>query len=202
MCVIISFRSQSVMQIDTKEEKYMEDITITRKKEIETVVRGILGNVGSIETPEVDIVSLVEKDNFEVETKDMDIDTTGLLFVNEDGERLIVVNTSFKNPDKEDDVVFKKSRFITAHEYGHFILHKDLCAHRDTYHRTEEKEIEADYFARSLLMPLHTFRVYYNFLKELSNEDSYVVETLCRIFKVTKNKVQKRVGDLSVLTDM
>lgn len=46
-----------------------------------------------------------------------------------------MVNKVFDNPDNEEDVVFKKSRFITAHEYGHYILHKSseqtLYAHRD-----------------------------------------------------------------------
>lgn len=119
-------------------------------------------------------------------------------------ERIIMVNTKFKNPDNEEDVVFKKSRFITAHEYGHFILHKEdghpIYAHRDTDHREDDIELEADYFARSLLMPLDNFKMYYNAINEIGNGDEvFTVTVLSRLFKVTKNKVKKRVEDITIL---
>lgn len=58
----------------------------------------------------------------------------------------------------------EKSRFITAYEYEHYVLHKkqdkDFYAHRDRDIRDSPKELEADYFARSILMPEKFFRVY------------------------------------------
>ena len=95
----------------------MQNIEKEKMLEIEKTVSKLLADVNFEKSPYVDIVSLVKKDNFEVETEEMDIETTGCLLVNDDGKnkkRLILVNTTFKNPDNESDVVFKKSRFITA----------------------------------------------------------------------------------------
>lgn len=157
-------------------------------------------------SPYVDIVSMVKKEAFEVKTSEMDIETTGCLLVDNSGnsnERIIIVNTKFRNPDNEKDVVFKKSRFITAHEYGHFKLHsKDgqkIYAHRDTYHRTEPIELEADYFARSILMPLTQFKLYYEIVKEIAeNDEKFQLNILSKLFGVTRNKVKMRMEDLSI----
>lgn len=178
-----------------------------RMLEIETEVKSLLKDIDFKESPYVDIVSLVKKDEFKVEPKDMDIDTTGYLLVNDDKnnkERIIAVNTRFRNPDNEEDVVFKKSRFITAHEYGHFILHKQagqpIYAHRDTEHREDKIELEADYFARSVLMPFDQFRLYREVLNKINKGDElFTVTVLSKLFKVTKNKVKKRMEDLAVL---
>ena len=175
--------------------------------EIEDIVSKLLSDINFEKSPYVDIVSLVKKNKFEVSTELMDIDTTGYLVVNDDKEnfeRNITVNTIFKNPDNELDVVFKKSRFITAHEYGHFILHKKsghpFYAHRDTDHRTEPMELEADYFARAILMPLKQFKLYNTVLDDLSNGDiDFINSTLSELFKVTRNKVKKRKEDILVL---
>lgn len=190
-----------------KKDKRMSDIKRERMVEIEKLTSDLLKDLDFTDSPYVDIVSLVKKDKFKVEPVAMDWETTGCLLVNDDTdktERLITVNTVFKNPEKEPDVVFKKSRFITAHEYGHFILHKKvgapIYAHRDTDHRTDIKELEADYFARSVLMPIKQFKIFYHVLNEMGGEDeTFTIETLSRLFKVTRNKVKKRIGDLAVL---
>ena len=185
-----------------KKDKRMSDIKRERMVEIEKLTSDLLKDLDFTDSPYVDIVSLVKKDKFKVEPVAMDWETTGCLLVNDDTdktERLITVN-----PEKEPDVVFKKSRFITAHEYGHFILHKKvgapIYAHRDTDHRTDIKELEADYFARSVLMPIKQFKIFYHVLNEMGGEDeTFTIETLSRLFKVTRNKVKKRIGDLAVL---
>lgn len=190
-----------------KGDDKMLNIEKSRMLEIEDIVSKILSGINFSNSPYVDIVSLVEKDGFDVETSEMDIETTGCLLVSDEPKnrkRLILVNTNFKNPKNEPDVVFKKSRFITAHEYGHFILHKEdgqpIYAHRDTYHRTEPIELEADYFARSVLMPLDQFKSYYKILNRLGeNDEKFTIEMLSKLFKVTRNKVQKRVEDLLIL---
>lgn len=183
-----------------------KDISKERMREIEDITSKILKNTNLAETPYVDIVPLVKKEGFTVIPSEMPLSTTGCLFVNEGApigqkKRTIMVNTKFKNPDKENDVVFKKSRFITAHEYGHFKLHQkegeSMYAHRDTDHRTEPQELEADYFARSILMPYKQFKLYYEVLKDFGNDDNmFTIEMLSKLFKVTKNKVQKRVEDI------
>ena len=200
---IIEFKNVSVQ----KGDHTMDKLNKQRMEEIEKKTSELLKGIDFENSPYVDIVSLVEKNNFEVKPTEMDIETTGCLLVNEDdkdSQRLILVNTVFKNPDHESDVVFKKSRFITAHEYGHFILHRKpgqpIYAHRDTYHRTDLIELEADYFARSILMPLEQFKVFYEILMEMGNNDKkFTVELLSKVFKVTKNKVEKRMEDLLIL---
>ena len=199
---IIEFKT-----LTTQREQIFMPITKERMLEIENTTSLLLKDVNFDDSPSVDIVSIVKKDGFEVKPQSMEIDTTGLLLVNDDNphnNRIIYVNTKFKNPDDENDVVFKKSRFITAHEYGHFILHREegvpIYAHRDTYHRTEPIEVEADYFARSILMPLNPFKAYYTVAKTIcKNDEDFIVEVLSSFFKVTRNKVRKRMEDLLVL---
>ena len=200
---IIKFHNISIYKGDDK----MLNIEKSRMIQIEEIVSNLLSGISFEKSPYVDIVSLVEKDGFEVEPSEMDIETTGCLLVSDDiknRKRLILVNTIFKNPENESDVIFKKSRFITAHEYGHFILHKEegqpIYAHRDTYHRTEPIELEADYFARSILMPLEQFKSYYEIASQLSNNDEkFTINLMSKLFKVTRNKAKKRVEDLLVL---
>lgn len=206
-------------------------LTKERKIQIENIVKNIISDYDFSESQTVDIVSLVKKDDFLVQSADLPLKTTGYLAVNdsapidENGEfhRLIVVNKRFKNPDNEDNVVFKKSRFITAHEYGHFKLHKPedqpLYAHRDSDRRDDPQEQEADYFARSILMPADNFLECNKIIDKLlanikllkmrnndliQNEDlsSYKVELLSRMFKVTKDKVKRRLEDIDVLSSI
>lgn len=184
-------------------------ITKERMREIEQITTNILSehNVDLSKSPYIDIVSIVKQDGFKVEPKFMPIDTTGCILINDslqDKERTIIVNKIFKNPDNEDDVIFKKSRFITAHEYGHYILHKDsgnlFYAHRDSDNRNSKEEIEADYFSSALLMPADRFISSYNILKHFGdNDNNFVIYSLSTLFKVTKNKINKRIDDLNVL---
>lgn len=201
---IISFQRA---QMEKGGEK-MSPISKERMFEIEKTVNDILADTDYEKNPCIDIVSLVKKDGFTVKTKEMDLETTGCILVDDNAEewkRIIMVNTTFKNPEGEEDVIFKKSRFITAHEFGHFILHREkgqpIYAHRDTYHRTEPTEVEADYFARAILMPLQSFEVYNRVLNKIGNDDSeFTVGMLSKIYKVTANKVRMRLEDISALS--
>lgn len=204
MSNIISFQRT---QMRKRGEK-MLSISKEKMFEIEKTVNDILADTDHEKNPCIDIVSLVKKDGFTVKTKEMDLETTGCILVDDNAEewkRIIMVNTTFKNPEGEEDVIFKKSRFITAHEFGHFILHREkgqpIYAHRDTYHRTEPTEVEADYFARAILMPLQSFEVYNRVLNKIGNNDSeFTVGMLSKIFKVTANKVRMRLEDISALS--
>lgn len=185
-----------------------EDIKKETMIKIEDLTQKLLIDTDFNKSPYVDVVSLVKKDGFIVKTQTMDIDTTGCIFVNDDDkikERVIIVNTIFDNPDNETDVIFKKSRFITAHEYGHFMLHKKkgkpIYAHRDSRERTIPEELEADYFARSILMPIKQFKLYCKVLNEIGTSDEkFNIEVLSQLFKVTKNKVKKRMEDILTLS--
>lgn len=195
------------------------DISREKKIEIEKKVEQILDKSNYKKTDIIDIVSFVKDNGFVVQKADLPINTTGYLVVNDDDpidetsntHRLIVVNNEFKNPDNEKDVRQKKSRFITAHEYGHFILHKrdnKMYAHRDSDKRKTPEELEADYFARSILMPAKPFLSLSHCLDILienpNNTDihSKKVEFLSSYFNVTRNKVIKRLGDIEVLNSI
>ncbi len=194
----------------------MKDITLNRKNEIEEIVTKILLDYDFSKEPSVDIVTIVRKDGFLVQKADIPMDVTGYLAVNDNEpvdemgqyNRLIVVNTKFKNPDNEESVVLKKSRFIAAHEYGHFILHKKeqkLYAHRDDDKRENPEELEADYFARSILMPMERFKKCNKVIDEIlsifghEKAEKLRVEILSMVFEVTRDKVKKRLGDISEL---
>lgn len=197
---IITFKRKNCYVGD---DYYMEYIGKDRMWDIENKVKDIIKDIDFKVNPCIDITKLVKSDNFTVTPTLMDEETTGVLYVNGDN-RMILVNKVFKNPDNEEDVVFKKSRFITAHEYGHYILHKEkgkpIYAHRDTYHRTELIELEADYFARSILMPLDIFKKYYDILNNIGGNDrGFTTMVLSKIFNVTRNKVNKRMEDLLTL---
>jgi Zn-dependent peptidase ImmA (M78 family) len=195
-------------------EQKMKDIRTERKKEIEKIVTDLLSAYDFSKEPYVDIVTIVKNDGFLVQSATMPIDITGYLVVNdnlaksENGfRRLIVVNEEFKNLENEDNVTLKKSRFITAHEYGHFILHKkeEMYAHRDSDKREEPEELEADFFARSILMPMNSFQMVNEIIDKVlkmrkqENNNELKVNMLSLMFKVTKDKVRKRLGDISEL---
>lgn len=211
---IISFTNLKKMRKknmpSTKEYK---DIDIKRKFKIEKKVEDILKRNGCFKesTYPIDIVSLVKNDGFVIQTSEMDIQTTGLLIVNDNEyvmgtrtHRLIVVNKILTNENKDENYILKKSRFITAHEYGHFILHKKeneaIYAHRDSWNSDSPKEIEADYFARSILMPHKIFRTFYEVAQETCENDENMIQyLLATIFKTTMDKTRKRINDLAEL---
>lgn len=73
------------------------------------------------------------------------------------GEALITINSSITLPGRR--------RFVLAHELGHFIMHKDqLVAHSDTdktlndWYKNGPQEIQANDFAKELLMPTTSFK--------------------------------------------
>ena len=191
-------------------EKFL-DINKGKKIQIEMLISTIIPESFSITSPSTDIISLVKQDGFLVQTSEMDINTTGCLIVNDiepvmdtDSHRLIVVNKTLKNDNNDTNYILKKSRFITAHEYGHFKMHKKpnqpIYAHRDTYHRTDPQELEADYFARSILMPYKIFSIFAKAAYEASGGNiEKTIYSLSTIFKTTKDKTCKRLCDLEEL---
>jgi len=188
----------------TKEKGVIMGLSKERMLEIEKIADKILVKTKFKDKPFIDIVSIVKKDGFTVQQTELEMNTTGCLLVNDyKKERLIVVNSYFKESNDEKEVILKKSRFITAHEYGHYILHKherkSIFAHRDTYHKTEIKELEADYFARCILMPIYKFFISYDFLMSEYKDSEYVVTFLSDYFRVTRKKILARIEDIKEL---
>lgn len=193
-----------------KGETHMRNFDVSRMKQIENIVADKIKDIDFSESPYVDIVKLVEENGVEVMTAKMELDTTGRLIIdNANGIEtpIIIVNTMFTNPENEDDVVFKKSRFVTAHEFGHYILHNQgnhqrVSEKRSSIHITELRELEAEYFARSILMPLDIFGGIYKMLIKLfgNDKEDLIIGTLSKMFKVTRNKIKERINDLQIVS--
>lgn len=174
----------------------------TRKKEISQIVDGLLTKNPDLCFPGFDIVKfLKEKEDFSVASNSLQGDTTGMLFVDDENyvpdtstHKLIVINSSLQ----EQPNFVQRRRFIIAHEYAHYILHKNRSvqyAHRDTSKREAPEEKEADFFARCLLMPEKMIKPFLEFdpIKSVSWDNK--VSLVSRLFNVTKKKAEQRLRE-------
>lgn len=177
-----------------------------RRQEIENVVNDIIvqNNLGA---PGFDLTKFLTKQcDFKIGAQDLDKNTTGILLVDDDEyipdtetHRLISVN---RDLGVDDEYIYNlKKRFIVAHEYAHFVLHKNehtQFAHRDTDKKNTPEEREADYFARCLLMPR-------KLVSDVLEVDGIKEQTLCdkanmisRLFSVTLTKAKTRIEELGL----
>lgn len=106
-----------------------------------------------VEEPAVDVLSMLRDSGIDVRRGDLG-DASGLI-ARQNGTTIVGINSSQSST---------RQRFTMAHEFGHFLLHQDLTSHRDVDFRvkyrdrtsseaTDVEEIEANFFAASLLMP-------------------------------------------------
>jgi Zn-dependent peptidase ImmA (M78 family) len=97
-----------------------------------------------------------------------------------------------------------RQRFTIAHEFGHFLLHEGIVEHVDHGYRvnyrselssqaTEVEEIEANFFAASLLMPR-------SMLDEreavAALDDDRMVRALAREFEVSQHAMSLRLANI------
>lgn len=98
----------------------------------------------------------------------------------------------------------QRQRFTIAHELGHFLLHEGITEHVDRSYRvnyrsaessqaTNVEEIEANYFAASILMPRHMLDALS--AEEALDSDSMVAE-LARQFHVSRLAMSLRLANL------
>ena len=122
---------------------------------------------------------------------------------------LEIENASFKNPEivglykrserkifVNKDVVFSKKAFTIAHEIGHYILHKNK--EKETFLRLdslnidiqeEKEEMEANWFAASLLMPKNIIKKYQQQINDL--------DLLAKMFGVSNTALLIRLKNIS-----
>lgn len=173
-----------------------------RNQQIEAMAEEILEK-NNLLYPRFDLIKyLKEQERFDIAFQNMPKGTTGFIFVNEDCNdseedsiRIIAVNSDLQ----EDPCFLQKSRFIIAHEYAHSILHKRdglVLAHRSVSMKKTKKELEADLFARCLLMP----KKLVNKLLENASFQQLKTESqinyISTVFNVTTKKAQERLKDL------
>lgn len=172
-----------------------------RRREIEGIVDKIIAS-HDLKRPGFDLVTFLTKSqSFTVGLQDLDSDTTGLLLVNDSEyieglqtHRLIVLNNFLKTKPN----YLRRRRFITAHEFGHFILHKEgktIFAHRDYSSRETPEEKEADFFARCLLMPRSLVREVLSVGEVDSIDIEEKVALIARTFNVTEKKARQRLTE-------
>lgn len=154
------------------------------------------------------IAFLTEQFQFVICEVPLEDDTTGFILVDDENllnfknfitYRLIATNESlirFTN-------YLQKRRFIVAHEFGHYILHKHKnqvqFAKRDTEHFNSKEEQEAEYFARSFLMPKSD--VIQIIMREENQKLSIAekVNIIRETFNVTENKARYRLQELGLI---
>lgn len=174
-----------------------------RINQIEQIVNELLEKETELNKPAFDIVSyLTNKQKFAIASRPMNDGTTGMLFVDDNEKiegtnvnRLILINSLLK----EEPNFIQRRRFIIAHEYGHFILHKSdtkQYAHRDTNEKDTLIEKEADLFARCLLMPRNIMLqvLGFEFVKNMDIEEK--ISLIARVFNVTKKKATIRIKEV------
>ena len=178
---------------------------IAKRDEIENKVNDIMSTYNTGEAG-FDITKFLTKtENFQIGLQFMDDDTTGILLVDDNNcipntntHRLIMINEALKG---QDDFLRRK-RFIIAHEYAHFILHKKdevQFAHRDTSKKDTTKEKEADYFARCLLMPKELVEQFMKLDMFIDASESQKIEFISNAFNVTAKKSRQRLLELKYI---
>lgn len=182
-------------------------LTLEEKSNIDAKIVEIRNEYPSTQDNNFDLIDFLKtKFSFEIIEVPLSDETTGMIIVDDNNllafknfkTNRIIVTTSKLNQFVN---YFQKRRFIIAHEFGHFILHKKKqqiqFAKRDTEHFNTKEEQQAEYFARSFLMPEDK-------VKEiiLSINDSSVnekVDEIKKVFNVTENKARYRLQELSLI---
>ena len=168
----------------------------------------ILENNGQNGVAPVDIAKLVTSDGFSVFSISMKDDATGRLLVDE--KNTIAGTNSNKVIAVNKNLSLERKRFVTAHEYAHYMLHRPMSgqrvqyAHRDYKTSSNSMEKEADAFARCLLMPADLFsREYCNFMDGTSDLDAanektreWIARLLAVKFNVSPRKAYQRLSEI------
>ena len=172
-------------------------ITKERAQEIETLVDNILTQ--NELSPRFDLTHFLFQKGFQIVQQELDDDTTGMLFVDDNNfipgtqsNKLIVINSKLK---QKDDFI-QRRRYISAHEFAHEQLHKKeqvQYAHRDYSKKETQEEMEADYFARCLLMPRKFIESLFSLEQFKQLPFNMKVAIVSSVFNVTESKAQKRL---------
>lgn len=131
----------------------MSAIRRARYGKIERIVEDLLISDRVSDDPPVPVEAMMRRRGIEIRRGDLG-DVSGLLV--RDGDRATIGVNSAHPPARQ--------RFTIAHEFGHFILHEGIVDHVDHGYRVnyrndvsslakDVEEIEANFFAASLLMP-------------------------------------------------
>lgn len=177
------------------------------KKEIDGVISELKEKYPVTRKNDLDLISFLrDYYEFQIVEANLPSDITGYIMVDDNNyldfknfitHRIIVTNSNLINHKN----YIQKRRFIIAHEFAHYLLHKNKnqiqFAKRDTEHFNTEEEQAAEYFARSFLMPKD------DIINVLSGKDnlsiSQKVDEVIKYFNVSENKARYRLQELKLI---
>ena len=170
-------------------------------KRIENIAQVILEQ-SNINNFPIDIEKIVKSYGIEVITDNLGDDVSGLLAIESD--KIII------GVDKSQNGSSKRKRFTIAHEFGHFILHKNhqsifidsnfRVMFRDTISTkgVDINEIQANAFAAAILMPKHLLIDRIKFLNlDLSDDSS--IKKIADEFGVSMTAMSYRISNLGLV---
>lgn len=163
-----------------------------RYTKIEKVVEGLLTEHRVSKAP-VPVESIVSSYGIHLKKGDLE-DVSGLIV--RDGSSITIGVNSEQSRTRQ--------RFTIAHEFGHFLLHEGLSSHVDHNYRVnfrsgasslaiDVEEIEANFFAASLLMP-RTFLDAEDAIEAVDSDAS--VGRLAKLFNVSRHAMSLRLGNV------
>ncbi len=146
-----------------------------------------------------DIFKSAEKIGYRVIRYPLGEDTFLGFALIKDSERIVLSNSS---------VILSREIFSIAHEIGHQVLH--LSEHGltsikdDDFSEKDENEVEANYFAACLLMPLEKVEKFIRFElndKRIDNWTGFDIARLQTAFNVSFDMVLNRLEALGILNN-
>jgi Zn-dependent peptidase ImmA (M78 family) len=168
--------------------------------EMQEKANEILENANQLGKVPVDIVKLVTDKGFELRSMNFNKDTTGIIFIDENNEMPMIANKKLIGIN--ENLEYEQMRFVVAHEFSHYILHRPcnqfMFTHRSYKNSDIETEKEADCFARCLLMPSDLFLAEADAVKQrIKNlSDNDIVKLLSVKFKTSPKKTKVRYDEL------
>jgi Zn-dependent peptidase ImmA (M78 family) len=147
----------------------------------------------------VKLEKIVKRLGIDLVEKDFDHTMSGAAIIGA-AKKIISIN-------KNESPVRK--RFTTAHELGHILLHYDqeltvdlkpIRLNRDSNSATGEswREVEANYFAASILMPSDLVEKYYTVFTAQYDDDDEVLSRLAKKFAVSVQAMSIRLAKLEL----
>ena len=172
-----------------------------RYKLIERVLKDLRTRHKELQQPPVDIQLVIEKLGIHFAESDFGESLSGAAMI-DGGKKIISVNRAHSEHRK---------RFTMAHELGHLLLHEDQSLSIDvkpiTFLRDEVaksgqewREIEANFFAASILMPKDLVLHKLSKLQKKYVDEDDLIAALAENFSVSPQAMGIRLGGLGIAT--
>ena len=171
-----------------------------QKKIIDTKISNLFSNFQQEQSSSFDIIKFAtENEKFLVQSLNMGEDTSGMMLYDKNNfvagtnsNKLIVIKRGLSE---------EKSRFIVAHELGHYYLsdhNKPQLAHREIETIDNEDEKKAEYFARSILMPKENVSKFIKLLKDFDKNipEEKIIKLIATMYTVTEKKAKIRYYEI------